>query len=209
MSPAVGGLSVSLQLSQPVRNGSLPHRPQGERGKKEKAEGKLTRYVSVGTNVLPQLTHKRDTKPTNLAITPALGVEIRPTLPAAHVQARQRILEHLLEAQELQHAQIDARVKAQAALVGAQGRVVLDTVARVELRGAGVVLPEDAELDDAFGDGGDGQRALVLRVGVEEGAVFERGGELGVGLLELGFAGEGRHYVFWDPGLVYLMSGVL
>ena len=119
--------------------------------------------------MLPQLTHKRHTKPPNLIIALPLGVEIRSTLATTHVQARQRILEDLLKSQELQHAQVDAVVEAQTALVGAQGRVVLHAVAAVDLDGAAVVFPQDAELDDAFGDGGDGERGAVFRVLGEEG----------------------------------------
>lgn len=41
------------------------------------------------------------------------------------------------------------------ALVGAQRRVELHAVAAVDLELAAVVLPDDAELDDALGDGSD------------------------------------------------------
>ena len=46
-------------------------------------------------------------------------------LAAAHVQARERILEGLLEAEELEDGQVDGRVETQAALVRADGRVEL------------------------------------------------------------------------------------
>jgi hypothetical protein len=41
-----------------------------------------------------------------------------------------------------------------------------------------VVLPHDAELDDALGHGSDLQRLAVLWVLLEERRVFERGDEL-------------------------------
>ncbi len=69
-------------------------------------------------------------------------------------------------------------MQAQAALVGAEGRVELDAVAAVDLEVAGIVLPHDAELDDALGDGGDLEGGAVLGVLLEERAVLEGEGEL-------------------------------
>lgn len=69
-------------------------------------------------------------------------------------------------------------MEAQAALVRAEGRVELDAVPAVDLEDAFVVLPDDAELDDAFGDGHDAQRGPVLGVLLEQRAVLERGREL-------------------------------
>lgn len=60
-------------------------------------------------------------------------------------------------------------MEAQTTLVGAQGRVELHTVAPVDLEVVVVVLPHDAELDDALGDGGDLERVAVLGVLLEEG----------------------------------------
>lgn len=88
-------------------------------------------------------------------------------------------------------------MQTQAALVGAQGRVELHSVATVDLDIALVVLPEHAELDDTLGDGGDLQGLAVLRVLLEQGAVLQSGGELVVGLLELGLGGEVRHVGQW------------
>jgi hypothetical protein len=124
--------------------------------------------------MLAQLAHERRTKPPNLIITLPLRIKIRTTLSTTHIQPRQRILEDLLESQKLQHAQIHTRVKPQAALVGAQGTVVLHAVPAVDLHGAGVVFPQDAELDDALGDGDDFERFAVLGMGAEEGAVLKR-----------------------------------
>lgn len=47
-------------------------------------------------------------------------------LAAAHVQPSERILEGLLEAEELEDGEVDGRVKAEAALVRADGRVELE-----------------------------------------------------------------------------------
>lgn len=53
------------------------------------------------------------------------------------------------------HRQVNRGVEAETALVGAQRRVELDAVAAVDLELALVVLPDDAELDDALRDGSD------------------------------------------------------
>ena len=92
--------------------------------------------------------------------------------------ARERILEDLLEAQELQDAEVDAGVEAETAFVWTEGGVELDAEAPVHLHLALVVLPRDSELDHAFGDRGDFEGRLILRVLLEERAVLERGGEL-------------------------------
>lgn len=76
------------------------------------------------------------------------------------------------------HGQVHGGVEPQPALVRAQGRVVLDAVAAVDLEVAIVVLPRDAELDDALGDRHDPQRRLVLGVLLEQRAVLEGDGEL-------------------------------
>ena len=59
------------------------------------------------------------------------------------------------------------------ALVRAQGRVELDTISTVDLRLSLVILPDDAELDDALWDGDDLEGGPVFGVLFEEGAVFE------------------------------------
>jgi hypothetical protein len=152
--------------------------------------------------------------------------------------ASERILEDLLETEELEaisfvsfffsslgsfchfslHRQVDRGVQAQAALVRAERRVELHAVAAVDLEVAGIVLPHDAELDDALGDRHNLERRAEFGVLLEEGAVLERGDELCrksvsapvrsrklikcsaalvvltlVRLLELGLTGEVRH----------------
>jgi hypothetical protein len=76
------------------------------------------------------------------------------------------------------HGEVDARMEAEAALVWAKGRVELDAVPAIELEVALVVLPNDAELDDALGNRDDGQSSLELWVLLKERAIFERAGEL-------------------------------
>ena len=90
----------------------------------------------------------------------ALGIEVRPALAAAHRQAGERVLEGLLEGEELEHALVDARVEADAALVGPDRVVVLDAVAALDAHAAVVVLPADAEADHAVGLGDAAQDLL-------------------------------------------------
>lgn len=152
-------------------------------------------HVGLGANVLAQLAHEGVAEAANLAVALALGVKVGATLAAAHAQAGQGVLEDLLKAEELEDGQVDRGVEAQAALVGAQGRVELHAVSAVDAQVARIVLPGDAELNHPLGDGGDGERGAVLGVLGEELAVLERRGQLRVGLLELGLRGEVRHVV--------------
>lgn len=81
----------------------------------------------------------------------------------------------------------------QAALVGAEGRVELNTEAAIHLDIALVVLPDDTELDDTLGNGDNLEGGTVLGVLLEQGAGLEGRGKLVVGLLELGLGGEVGH----------------
>jgi hypothetical protein len=69
-------------------------------------------------------------------------------------------------------------VEAETALVWTEGRVELHTVALVDLALALVVLPDDAELDDALGNGDDLESLPVLGVLLEDGGAFQGGDEL-------------------------------
>lgn len=90
----------------------------------------------------------------------------------------ERILEDLLEAQELQDAEVHGGVESETALVRAQRAVELHAEATVHLHLALVVLPCHAELDDPLGDRGDLEGLLIFGVLLEEGAVLEGRGEL-------------------------------
>ena len=85
----------------------------------------------------------------------------------------QGIFEDLLETQELQDGEIDGGVQTETALVWAQSRVELDSVAAVDLDLVLVVLPDDTELDDTLRDRDDFEGGLVFGVLFEKGAVFE------------------------------------
>ena len=97
-----------------------------------------------------------------------MGVKVAAALAAAHGQAGQAVLEHLLEAQELDDGQVDAGMEAQAALVGADGRVELDAVAAVHLDLAVVVHPGHAEHD----------HALRLNDALDQAVLFQLGAGL-------------------------------
>lgn len=146
----------------------------------------LTGYISISSNVLPQLTHESAAELPDLAVRFPLRVKVCTAFPASHVQPGKSILEHLLEAEELENRQIDGRMEAETAFVGSECGIELDSIATVHLDLALVIFPDDSELDDAFWDGGDLEGFLVLRVLVEEGGVLECRGKLFVGLLELG-----------------------
>lgn len=87
--------------------------------------------------------------------------------------ASQGILESLFEAKELKDRQVDSRVESETALVGAQSRVELNTETTVDVELALVVLPDNTELNDTFGDGADLESGAVFGVLLEEGRIVE------------------------------------
>lgn len=69
-------------------------------------------------------------------------------------------------------------MEAETALVGTESRVELHAVSLLDLALALVVLPDNAELDDALGDGDDLEGLLVFGVLGEKGGGLEGGDEL-------------------------------
>src|SRR5699024_6564424 len=108
-------------------------------------------HVGVFADVAVELGHERLAKAHDLALRAPLGIEVRAALAAADGQPGERVLEHLLEAEELDHAQVDRRMKTQAALVRPERRVELDPETTVDLNLAAVVDPGHPEDDLAFG----------------------------------------------------------
>src|SRR4029079_12208813 len=90
-------------------------------------------HVRVRADVAEQLAHEALAEAHHLVVALALGIEVRAALAAAHGQGGQRVLEHLLEGQELEDAEVDRGVEAQAALVGADGAVHLDSETAVDV----------------------------------------------------------------------------
>ena len=108
-------------------------------------------HVGELADVAAELGHERLAEAHDLAVALALGVEVGAALAAAHGQRGEGVLEDLLEGEELEDAEVDGRVEAQAALVGADGAVHLDAEAAVDLDLALVVDPGHAEHDHALG----------------------------------------------------------
>ena len=70
-------------------------------------------------DVLIELVHEALAEAHDLAVALALRIEVAAALAAAHGEGGEGVLEHLLEAEELDDGRGDARMEAQAALVGA------------------------------------------------------------------------------------------
>ena len=69
-------------------------------------------------------------------------------------------------------------MESETTLVGTKGRVELYSVSAVDLALSLVVFPDDTELDDTLGDGGDLEGLLVLGVLLEESRVLKGRGKL-------------------------------
>ena len=136
-----------------------------------------------------QLGHERLAEAHHLGVGLVLRVEVGAALAAAHRQRRERVLQHLLEGEELQQPDVDARMEAQPTLEGSDRARHLDAVAAVDLDLAGVVDPGHAEDDDALRLD-EPLEDLVLHV---LGVALEHGGErlhdFADGLVELHLAG--------------------
>ena len=103
------------------------------------------RHIHIGADMPVKLGHEALAEAHDLAHALALGIEIRAALAAAHRQAGQRILEGLLEGQELEYALIDGWMKADAPFVRPDRIVVLDAPAALHANIAVIVLPADAK----------------------------------------------------------------
>ncbi len=129
------------------------------------------RHVRVRTQVAVQFDHQSLAETHDFGVGLAFGVEVGAALAAAHGQRRQRVLEGLLEGQKFQDGEVHRGVKPHAALVGADGRAVLNAEAAIDLDLAGVVHPADAELQGAFrlDEAFEQRLAGVARVLLDEG----------------------------------------
>ena len=103
------------------------------------------RHIRVRTDVLIQLIHKALAESHHFPVGLTLGVKVGTALTAAHRQTGQGVLEHLLEAQELEDTQVHRGMETDAALVGTDGTVVLHTVTVVDLHLTLVIHPGYAE----------------------------------------------------------------
>src|SRR5690606_9178952 len=105
------------------------------------------RHVDELAQIRIKRGHEALTEAHHLGVRSTLGIEIRTALGAADGHAGQRILEYLFEAEELDDAQIDRRVKAQSALVRTKRAVEPDPEPAVDLHYAVVILPWHTEDD--------------------------------------------------------------
>ncbi len=108
------------------------------------------RHVRVRTDMPVQLGHERLAESHDFVIALALGVEVGSAFAAPHGERGQRVLEHLFESEELEHAERDGRVEPQATFIRTDRAVHLDAETAVDLDLAPIVDPRDAEHDDAF-----------------------------------------------------------
>ena len=118
-----------------------------------------------------------------------MGVKVGAALAAAHGEGGQGVFEDLLEAEELDDGQVDRRVEAQTALVGADRGVELHTVATVDLNLAVVIDPGNAEDDDALGLDEALHEAGFFPLGVLVDDMLEALKDFINGLKELGLVG--------------------
>ena len=127
------------------------------------------RHVGVIAEVAEQLGHEALAEPHHLGVRTPLRVEVGAALATTDVQASQRVLEDLLEPEELDDAEVHGRVESQAALVGPEHGVELDAEATVDLHLAAVVHPGTRNM---ICRSGSTRRSNDLRVHVL-GASFE------------------------------------
>src|SRR5690606_33915202 len=90
------------------------------------------RHVGVLAQVTVELGHEGLAEAHDLAVGTAARIEVGAALSAADRQSRQRVLEGLLEAQELDDSEIHRRVEPEPALVGPERGIELDAEAAVD-----------------------------------------------------------------------------
>ena len=155
--------------------------------------------VGVGADVAFEFGHETLAEAHDFGVGFAFGVKVGSAFAAAHGEGGEGVFEDLFEAEEFEDALIDAGVEAESAFVGPDGAVELDAEAAVNVDASVVVLPGDAEGDEAFGFD-DAFEDGVLFVG---GFSFEGGGEgfedFADGLEEFEFAGVSA-FDFTDYG---------
>ena len=101
--------------------------------------------------VAVQLGHERLAEAHHLTIRVASRIEVGATLTTADRHSGERVLEHLIEAQELHDREVDRGVEAQTALIGAEGAIELNPKPAVDLDRAAIIGPDHAEDDLSLG----------------------------------------------------------
>src|SRR5690606_6223144 len=106
------------------------------------------RNIQIRADMTVKFRHEGLAKPHDFNVALAFGVEVRAAITAPHRQRGQRILEHLLEGQKFQDAQVDRWMKTDTAFVWPNGAVHLDAITAVDLDLAPIIDPSDPELND-------------------------------------------------------------
>ena len=132
----------------------------------------------------PEALHERLAEAAHLRVRLTLGVEVAAALATAHREAGERVLEDLLEAEELEDGLVDRGVEAEAALVRADRRVELHAEPALHVELARIIVPRDTELEDALWLDDGLRDGDVLGVTLEDG--LEGLDHLGRSLVELG-----------------------
>ena len=91
------------------------------------------------------LTHEAMTEPHDFIVRFPLGIKVGAALRSSHRKGGQGILEDLLKPQKLENAQVDRRMEAKAALVGAYRAVHLNPVTPVDLYLTPVIHPGNSK----------------------------------------------------------------
>ncbi len=109
-------------------------------------------YVLIGTDVTIQLVHECLAEAHHFSIALTAGREVGTTFCTTHGQRGQRVLESLLESEELQDTEVHRLVETDSAFVRANGVVVLNTITHIGLDVTLVISPSNAELNQTIGD---------------------------------------------------------
>jgi len=132
------------------------------------------RNVHVGADMTIELGHEGLAETHDFSVAAAAGVEVGAALSAADGQGGQAVFEGLLKGEELHDAHGDGGMEAQAALVGADGAVMLYAEAAVYLNITIVINPGYTEGDDAFGFNESFEQAALFVFGMLFDNYFER-----------------------------------
>ena len=152
--------------------------------------------VDVGTDVTVELGHEGLAETHDFAVALAVGIEVGAALTAADGEGGEAVFEDLLEAEELQNAEVYVGSEAETAFVRADCAVELYPVTTVYLYVAVVVNPGYSELDCSFRLGQSFKQSGVLILGVLLNNNFEGFEYLFDCLQELGLVSVALSYLF-------------
>ena len=154
--------------------------------------------VLIGTDVAVELVHESLAEAHDLGSALAAGREVGTSLAAAHGQRGERVLESLLEGEELKDAEVYRFVETNAAFVRADGVVVLHTVAHVGLYVAFVVNPCHAELNQSVRNAQALNEVGFLKLGMLVVLFFDGAQHLTDGLNVFGLVRESLLQSFYN-----------